>query len=85
MEVEKLTLNVAKSTTDLEVVNASNIEISNAVNHTQEITRKSNETANSISAVAEEQTAMIHDIADSSRTLAELAGEMQSVVAKFKL
>ena len=85
VEVENLTLNVAKSTTGIDVLNTSSDDIAKAVNHTQEITQKTNNTATSISAIAEEQTAMINEIAASSKKLAELADEMQNVVSKFKL
>ena len=84
VEVERLTVNVADSTTGIEVVNAANKDIANAFDHTREVAQKSNETATSISAVAEEQTAMISEISESSKRLAELADEMQNVVAKFK-
>ena len=78
-------MNVVQSMINIEDVNTGNDEIVNAVNRTHEITQKSNETVNSISAVAEEQTAMISEISESSKTLAELAAEMQNEVAKFKL
>ncbi|MBQ7704397.1 MAG: cache domain-containing protein [Selenomonadaceae bacterium] len=84
-QVEKLTGNVVQSMINIEEVNSGNDEIVNAVNRTQEITQKSNETATSISAVAEEQTAMISEISESSKTLADLAAEMQNEVAKFRL
>ena len=84
-QVEKLAMNVVQSMINIEDVNTGNDEIVNAVNRTHEITQKSNETVNSISAVAEEQTAMISEISESSKTLAELAAEMQNEVAKFKL
>ena len=53
-----------------------------AVGKTQEITQGDNVT--SISA-AEQQTAMITEIAEASKSLAEFAGDMQNEVAKFKL
>ena len=84
-QVEKLTMNVVQSMVNIEDVNSGTDEVVNAVNRTQEITQKSNETATSISAVAEEQTAMISEISESSKTLAELAAEMQNEVSKFKL
>ena len=85
VQVEKLTINVAHSTTGIEEVNKANNDIANAFNHTREVAQKSNETVTSISAVAEEQTAMINEISESSKTLAQLADEMQNLVAKFKL
>ena len=85
VQVEKLTINVANSTTGIEDVNAANNEIAKAFDHTQKVAEKSNDTATTISAVAEEQTAMINEIADSSKSLAKLADEMQNAVSTFKL
>ena len=84
-QVEKLAMNVVQSMINIEEVNTGTDEVVNAVTRTHEITQKSNETVTSISAVAEQQTAMIHEISASSKTLAELAAEMQNEVAKFKL
>ena len=47
-----------------------------AVGKTQEITQKSGDNATSISAAAEQQTAMITEIAEASKSLAEFAGDM---------
>ena len=84
-QAEKLNESVSKSLEDIGAVDASNKEIRTAVKHVREITDKSNENAGSISAATQEQTATMHEISDASRTLAELAGNMHSEVAHFKL
>lgn len=84
-QVEKLAMNIVNSMVNIDEVNAGTDEVVNAVNRTHEVTQKANETATSMSAVAEEQTAMISEISASSKTLAELADEMQNEVSKFKL
>jgi methyl-accepting chemotaxis protein len=84
-QVEKLAMNVLQSMMNIEDVNTGTDEVVNAVNRTQEVTQKSNDTATSMRAVAEEQTEMIREISESSKTLAELADEMQNEVSKFKL
>ena len=84
-QIDKLTVNVKKSLADLAAVDASNEEILTAVNHVREIAEKSGENANNVNAATEEQTAAMQEVADASRTLAELADEMRSEVAQFKL
>ena len=84
-QVEKLAMNIVNSMVNIDEVNAGTDEVVNAVNRTHKVTQKANETATSMSAVAEEQTAMISEISASSKTLAELADEMQNEVSKFKL
>lgn len=46
---------------------------------------KSSEEAQSVSAATEEQTASTHEIADASRSLAKLAGDLQAEINKFRL
>lgn len=84
-QVEKLTVNVVNSMIQIEDVNTSSDEIAAAVDRTNEITQQSTENATSISASAEEQTAMINEIAEASKKLAEFAGDMQNEVARFKI
>ena len=81
----KLTANVTKSLEDLTAVDASNEEILSAVEKVRALSGKATENADSISAATQEQTATMQEVADASRTLAELAGEMHSEVAQFKL
>ena len=66
-------------------VDSSNEEILSAVAKVRNLSGKANENADSISAATQEQTATMQEVADASRTLAELAGEMHSEVEQFKL
>ena len=51
----------------------------------EDITRKSAEDTQTISAAAEEQAAAMHQMADASNTLAHLAQELQNEAQKFRL
>ena len=51
----------------------------------EDITRKSAEDTQTISAAAEQQAAAMHEMADASNTLAQLAQELQNEVQKFRL
>lgn len=84
-QVEKLAMNVVDSMIQIEEVNTHSDEISEAVNRTQEISQQSSENATSISAAAEEQTAMISEISEASKNLSRLAEDMHSEVARFKI
>ena len=66
-------------------MDASNKEILSAVGHVKEVANRSSEKAESVSAAAQEQSATMHEVAEASRVLAELANEMQGEVAQFKL
>ncbi len=77
----KLTANVEKSLADIGEVFMSNEEIFTAIEKVRELANRSNDTASSISAATQEQTATMHEIANASRMLAELANDMQSEVA----
>ena len=81
----KLTANVTKSLEDLTAVDASNEEILSAVAKVRNLSGKATENAESISAATQQQTATMQEIANASRTLAELASEMNSDVSQFKL
>ena len=69
----------------IKTVNASSAEILKAVARVREISNQSNENASSISAATQEQTATMQEVTDASKTLAELANDMQGEVAQFKL
>ncbi len=46
---------------------------------------KNSDEAQSVSAAGEEQSASMHEISDASRSLAQLAGDLQAEMQKFKL
>jgi len=84
-EVERLNVNVSMSIEHISEVNSGSEEILSAVERVKKISIQSNENATSISAATQEQTATMQEVADASKTLAELANEMQGEVAQFKL
>ena len=85
IQATKLTENVNRSIEDIIAVDASNKEVLSAVGRVKEIAIRSSENATSVSAATQEQSATMHEVADASGTLAELANEMQGEVAQFKL
>ena len=85
IQATKLTENVNKSIEDIIAVDASNKEILSAIGHVKEIATRSSDNASSVSAATQEQSATMHEVADASGTLAELASELQGEVAQFKL
>ena len=84
-QAAKLTENVSQSLKNIVAVDASNKEILTAVGRVKEIANRSSDNASSVSAATQEQSAAMHEIADASQTLAELATEMRGEVAQFKL
>ena len=84
-QVDKLTKTVQNSMVSIEAVNKSSHDILNAVDKVKNTTNTTSTHANEVSAATEEQTATMHVIADASQSLAELATDMQSDVAKFSL
>jgi len=84
-QAAKLNTNVNKSIENILSVDKSNKEILSAVARVKEITDKTSDNTSSISAATQEQSATMQEIADASRTLAELANEMQDEVTQFKL
>ena len=81
----KLNVNVSKSLEVIVAVDKSNKEILSAVGNVKEIANRSSENAGSVSAATQEQSATMQEVADASKTLAELASEMNGEVAQFKL
>ena len=84
-QASKLTVNVEKSLANIEAVFNSNKEIFSAIERVRKIANKSGDNASTVSAATQEQTAAMHEISEASKTLAELANEMQGEVAQFKL
>jgi len=84
-QAEKLTESVHQSREYIEAVNTSSHEILDSVENVHEITSKTEENANSVSQAAEQQSSTIEEIAEASQTLAQLANDMHSDVAKFKI
>jgi methyl-accepting chemotaxis protein len=60
-------------------------QISSAVAKIDDMSHNVANEAESVSAATEEETASMHEIADASRKLAEMAGNLQTAVVKFKV
>ncbi len=84
-QIEKLNSNVRRSMSHIDAVNKNSEEILQEIEHVYEITKKSGEVAGEIKSAAEVQSTSIHEIAESSKSLAELAEDMRSEVAKFSI
>lgn len=84
-QVDKLTKTVQNSMNQIEEVNKSSHDILNAVDKVKSTTSTTSTHANEVSAATEEQTATMHEIANASQSLAELATDMQGDVSKFSL
>lgn len=59
--------------------------INAAVDIVNDLSKRSAEEAQTVSAATEEQSAMMDDISNSSRNMSELASSLQNEIAKFKL
>ncbi|MBR0328433.1 MAG: methyl-accepting chemotaxis protein, partial [Selenomonadaceae bacterium] len=55
------------------------------IGNVEQLSQSTAAEAESVSAATEEQTAMVHEMADGSRALAELAQGLQDEVMKFKI
>lgn len=84
-QVDKLNTNVAASMEHISAVNKRSTEILTAVARVRQIANQSNDNAASISAATQQQTATMQEVADASKTLAELANDLQGEVSQFKL
>ncbi len=80
---------VARGSEQMETIVANLVESTGVITKSVEnINVKSREVAReseTVSAASQEQTATMHEIADASRSLAEMAQEMQTVIGKFKI
>ena len=84
-QVDKLNLNVNNSIQHIESLNDTQHEILNAIETVHEISQKSTEKAQNVSAATEEQSATLNEMSDASSKLAELAQQLQNEVLKFKI
>lgn len=84
-QVDQLTGSVRRSIDHIEAVNTSSHEILDAVDRVHKTTGRVSDHATSVSAATEEQTATMEEIAEASRSLAQLASDMQTDVSKFNL
>ena len=88
-EIIQMVTDIAKGSEQMEYIVANLVNSSDVINESVEnINTKSREVAReseTVSAASEEQTATMHEIADASRSLAEMAQQMQNVIGKFKI
>ena len=64
--------------------NSSKVVVT-GIGNVEQLSQSTAAEAESVSAATEEQTAMVHEMADGSRALAELAQSLQDEVMKFKI
>jgi methyl-accepting chemotaxis protein len=81
----KLTANVEKSLAGIGEIFMSNEEIFTAIKKVREIANQSSDNAGSVSAATQEQSATMQEVANASKTLAELANDMHGEISQFKL
>lgn len=84
-QTEKLAKNVEKTLMDVGEVFESNQEIFAAIQRVREIADKSTENATAVNKATREQTATMLAVEGASKVLLNLADDMQSEVARFKL
>ncbi len=88
-QIINMVTEVANGSAQMETIVANLVESTDVITKSVEnINVKSREVAReseTVSAASEQQTATMHEIADASRSLAEMAQEMQTVIGKFKI
>ena len=88
-EIVNMVSEVSDNSARMESLVANLVESTDVITKSVEnINLKSREVAKeseTVSAASEEQTATMHEIADASRSLAEMAQQMQEVIGKFKI
>ncbi|MCR5834614.1 MAG: cache domain-containing protein [Selenomonadaceae bacterium] len=84
-QVEKLNVNISASLEHIKKVATSSDEIMKSVEHVRKISVESSKKVNSVNAATQEQTATMHEIAEASSILSELATDLHGEVSQFKL
>ena len=84
-QVHTLNENVRRSIEHIDAVNNTSHAILSAIESVRNISQKSAEDAQTISAATEEQAAMMHELADAGAQLAEPAQQLQNEVGKFRV
>lgn len=83
--VDQLYSAIEDSKTAVTSAHATTNVVMDSVQNVERLAQDTSEEAQSVSAATEEQTAMIHEMAEASRSLADLAQNLQDEVAKFKM
>lgn len=85
MTIDKLVEDITAISAGIQKMAEDNERMLEASVSISETSNKNSDEAQSVSAATEEQTASTHEIADASRSLANLAAGLQEEIKKFKL
>lgn len=83
--VNQVSSQVKEISASIQQIASGSQQIVNSVKRIDELSKKSGNESQSVSAATEEQLASMEEIASSSQALANLAYELQTEVAKFKI
>ena len=85
-EIISMVTEIANGSAQMEEIVSTLVNTSDVINESVDnINTKSREVASESETVSAAQTATMHEIADASRSLAEMAQQMQEVIGKFKI
>ena len=84
-QVRELQLTIEESLKSIAEAVRTSDEVIEAIEFVNEVSRNFSNEAQTISAATEEQTATMHEMTGASRTLAELAQDLQNEVNNFKI
>ena len=84
-QINTLNENVQRAINHIDVVSEISLVILQAIESVQQISQKTAEDAQNVSALTEEQSATIHEMSQSSNQLSILAQKLQNEVNKFKV
>ena len=83
--VQQLNSEIQEISAAAEELSASSEEVVRSVDSVKTVASETAADSQTISAAAEEQSASMEEIASSSHALAQMAGELQTVVSKFRI
>ena len=83
--ISDLNRNVDESMENIDAVSNTSQEIITAITDVQLIAQGAADESQKVSGETEEQSATMHEMADASETLAQLAQKLQDEVQKFKV
>lgn len=84
-QVDRLNMNVRQSIRYIEAVNTASHDIQDAMGIVQELSQKTTDESQNVSAATEEQAATMTEMAQASDKLAHLAQALQEEVQKFRI
>ncbi len=83
--IDELTSQIQRIASGIDTMAQENATMLQASVKIADTSGKNSDEAQSVSAAGQEQSASMHEISDASRSLAQLAGELQAEMQKFKL